>query len=79
MIDQQRMETQGRNRGHTEEDGYARHEGTEFMLNARIVVPKEQEDDKNGSKTDCDRKAAPEQNAGNDSEWSHRDFPRWYI
>jgi hypothetical protein len=64
MINQQRIETQGRNRGHTEEDGYARHEGTEFMLDARIVVSKDQENDENGGKTDCDCKAAPEQNAG---------------
>jgi hypothetical protein len=67
MINQQRIETQGRNRGHTEEDGYARHEGTEFMLDARIVVSKDQENDENGGKTDCDGKAAPEENAGNDS------------
>jgi hypothetical protein len=67
MINQQRIETQGRNCGHTEEDGYARHEGSEFMLDARIVVSKDQENDENGSKTDCDSKAAPEQNAGDDS------------
>jgi len=64
MIDQKRIETTGRNNGHTEEDEYAGHQGIEFVLQAWIIVTKDQEHDQDCHEADRDSEAATQQDAG---------------
>ena len=71
MIYQQSIETRGRNDGHTKEDEDAGHKWPYFMLHTRVVIIKDEEDKQHGGKAYRDGKAGPEQDAGNDGQWSH--------
>jgi hypothetical protein len=73
VINQQCVETHGRNAGHTEEDEHTGQQGSEFMLQSRVVIAEDQEDEQYCRKADSDCQARSKQDAGDHSQWPHRE------